>query len=562
VTGVHFSERRRRRFRDAGLLIGIWLAGSLVFFRVAWTGSFKKVIGNDGDTRLIVYLCEHWFVVLHGNASWLNPQFFYPTRNLLGWSDTFFLYEIFYAPFRFLGCDPFLALQLTIICLSAVGFFSFVALVRTLFETPIILAAGLGLAFTFSNALWQHSGAYQDNAVYVVPLIALVAVHAWRSASHGRLTRGALLGGLFGALAAILLYSTYYTTYFSVLALASVSAVYLLTGGRGAFSELKERVSVGGVPLLSAFIVFVVGVVPFLRTYIPARRDLPGPSYAVAIDYAARVHDLANFGAGNVVWSSAIHTIAPQMDYGSNAYEITYAVTPIIMLAAVLGGLWCVLWLRRGASGRVTIARAGIALAAGAVILELLPVHSRFGTPWAVIYHIPGASALRAIDRIDIVANLLALLAIAATVSQLRHRSFRGRRFVYGVALAVVALIAVEQINTQPYPTIPHAQETAAIRAVPRPPAGCSSFYVLDSTVKNQFFYWYQLQAMLISQRLRVPTINGYTAYNPPGWQMENPETLDYLAGVKSWSDAYGISPGLCQLDLGTMQWRPSPGGG
>jgi hypothetical protein len=289
---------------------------------------------------------------------------------------------------------------------------------------------------------------------------------------------------------------------------------------------------------------------------------LPGPSYAVVMAYAARIHDLADFGSGNVVWSALIHSVVPRMDYSSSAYEITYGVTPVVMLAAVLGGLSCLGWLRRGAGARVTAARAGIALAAGAVILELLPVHSRFGTPWAVIYHLPGASALRAINRIDIVANLAALLAIAAAASQLRHRRFARRALVYATTMGVVALIVVEQLNTQPYPTIPHAQEVRAIRAVPPPPAACSSFYVVDSTVKNQFFFWYQLEAMLVSQRLRFPTINGYTGYNPPHWKLENPESSDYLAGVKAWSDAHGIGAGLCQLDLGTGQWKHAPEGG
>src|ERR1700740_3377860 len=101
------------------------MRGALMCFRDQWTTGFTKLMGNDGDTRLIAYICEHWFRVFHGQDSWLNPQFYYPIKHLLGWSDTFLLFEVFYAPLRLVGLDPFIALQVTVILLSLVGFASF-----------------------------------------------------------------------------------------------------------------------------------------------------------------------------------------------------------------------------------------------------------------------------------------------------------------------------------------------------------------------------------------------------------------------------------------------------
>jgi hypothetical protein len=64
---------------------------------------------------------------------------------------------------------------------------------------------------------------------------------------------------------------------------------------------------------------------------------------------------------------------------------------------------------------------------------------------------------------------------------------------------------------------------------------------------------------MLISEQLSVPTVNGYTAHDPPGWRLANPERPGYLAEVAAWASSHGVRSGLCELDLGTMRWLASP---
>src|SRR5947209_11273678 len=60
--------------------------------------------------------------------------------------------------------------------------------------------------------------------------------------------------------------------------------------------------------------------------------------------------------------------------------------------------------------------------------------------------------------------------------------------------------------------------------SVQPPPVVCRAFYVVDSSPKNLPFFVYQTEAMVISQRLRVPTINGYTGYYPQDWTLVNPK--------------------------------------
>lgn len=537
-----------------------WLAGALVFFREQWTSGFNKLMGNDGDARLIVYVCEHWFRVFHGQASWRNPQFYYPLKNLLGWSDTFFLFEVFYAPLRLVGFDPFIAMQLTIILLSLVGFASFFYLVRLAFGASRAVAVVTAFAFTFSNALWIHAGAFQDNGVYLIAALALVGLLAWRAARAGRRARSLILAGAFGLFYAGILYTTYYTSYFTLLAAATLLVVAAVLVGSsigwqrlvdGAREAVKRYWALGA----AAVGAFAVGVIPFVLTYLPAHSANGGSTYAEVRLYAGGLHDLVNVGGGNLIWTGLVRRVFSGIQPG---YEQTYAVTPVLMIAALVGGVACLAWLRRRRAQYPVIAGAAVALAATAVIVALLPVHTPIGSAWAVIYHLPGASAMRAVDRIQIVVTLVVCLAFAAAATEAARHPF-ARQPIYRVATAaVLVLVTVEQINTNPTSDIRHNVQEHLIRSVTKPPPACKAFYVVDHRDPNLFFVEYQIDAMLISQKLSLPTLNGYTSRDPSHWTLKYLKTAAYLPGVASWAIEHDVTTGLCQLDLGTMTWAPA----
>ena len=543
----------RSRLIEVASVVAVWLAGAAVFFREQWTSGFKTLEGNDGDMRLAVYLCEHWFRVFHGQASWLNPGFFYPVKGLLGWSDTFFLYEVFYTPLRLVGCDPFLALQITLILLSLVGFASIVALVRVAFGASKWMALAGGLIFTFANSLWLHAGAAQDSALYLVPLVVLLAVLAWRAAGEGRGRPALLLGAGGGLLAALLAYTSYYVTYFSFVCAGVLIVVLVVSSPRRAWEWVRDGVTRRWPAVAVTAGAMLVGLVPFALTYLPARPDDPGSTYADVMVYAARARDVLNVGSGNLLWSSAVHHLVSGIDYGM--YEVSYAVTPVLLICAVLGGGWCAWRVRTGRAARPVPARMAAGLAATAVVGELIPMHTRIGTPWALFYHLPGAGAMRAIDRIGLVAGLAAVLALVAAATELWAHLASHRQPLLRVAVAGVLAVAVlEQVNTSPTSSVDRAAQTRILAGLGRPPGSCRSFYVVDSRSDLPFFES-QIDAMLISQRLGLPTVNGYTAYNPKGWDLADIGSPSYLDSVSQWVGTRAVAAGLCQFDLADGEW-------
>jgi hypothetical protein len=121
---------------------------------------------------------------------------------------------------------------------------------------------------------------------------------------------------------------------------------------------------------------------------------------------------------------------------------------------------------------------------------------------------------------------------------------------VLGVALAAMV---VEQLNTSPVSAIDRPAELRRLASVRPPPAGCRAFYVVDP--RNRPFFEPQIDAMLVAQRVSVPTINGYTAYRPAGWTLVVPSAATYGAAVNAWSAAHHLDTGLCHLDLTSTRW-------
>jgi hypothetical protein len=127
-----------------------------------------------------------------------------------------------------------------------------------------------------------------------------------------------------------------------------------------------------------------------------------------------------------------------------------------------------------------------------------------------------------------------------------------------GMVLAgLAAVLVLEQINGAPTATVSRAHELALLDRVPA--AGqCRVFYLADSVPDDRATYAYQIDAMLISQRVGIPTINGYSGWEPQGWEVRDPRLGNsYLNSADRWLERNGVTDGACALDVETMAWAP-----
>ncbi len=120
--------QRECRFREWFLALVIGALGIALVYRHQFSSGFDLFRGPRGDTRLIAYLCEHWYQALQGRAALLSPAMFYPAKGTLGYSDVLLLFVPPYSLLRGLGYDIFTALAFTVIGFNILNFIAGFAL--------------------------------------------------------------------------------------------------------------------------------------------------------------------------------------------------------------------------------------------------------------------------------------------------------------------------------------------------------------------------------------------------------------------------------------------------
>jgi hypothetical protein len=167
---------------------------------------------------------------------------------------------------------------------------------------------------------------------------------------------------------------------------------------------------------------------------------------------------------------------------------------------------------------------------------------------WIIFHIVPGAGAIRAGDRVQLCVNLWVVSAlilmidrwVASSPTMSRNR----RRFLAG---AVLAFCVIEQVNLWSN-GLARATELAELRAVPAPPRECRSFLV------KYFGEVGEVDAMWISMKTGLPTLNGRSGGAPPGWRLSEP-SVDYAAVARQWIAQNQLSQQVCIYDEVSRRW-------
>ena len=547
----------------AALAFGVWAIGALYFFRDFVFSGFTRIIGNNADTRFIAFLHEHWYRVWLGENGWRSPPMFFPVEGTLGYSDGFLLNQLAYVPLRALGLEPLAAFETTFIVLSAVGFFgAYAFLTRTVHATPGTALAGAAI-FAFSNNLFLSAVHPQLYGIYYLPPIFLGAAAVVQAlASHGRMPRAGLpLAFLVGLSVPLLLLTSFYIGFYVLLAglVFSIAALLLAPEFRTLLcARWRRAAALAGAAALG----FVVGMVPFLVAHYPVLSEFGGRPYREALAYATVPAKLILPEAENI-WAFVFRFLPGVDPERMGSGEIGISCPPFLTLSA-LAALW--FSLRHGAR-RDALTPVFQAMIVTAVILSLLSVKIGTFSLWYLIHHaVPGASGVRAILRIHLMAGCLLALSIPFILRTcLADAPVRrlGPSARSALAAAFLSALVVEQINLGRNSEVDRRATEAFLASVPHP-GDCPSFYIetprspIMTTPRSPNMGWAEVQvdAILLAHHLSLPTFNGLSGQVPAGWNLYDPTKPDHAASVRAWMAQNGLARS-CALNAREKTWRP-----
>jgi hypothetical protein len=222
-------------------------------------------------------------------------------------------------------------------------------------------------------------------------------------------------------------------------------------------------------------------------------------------------------------------------------------------LALVLAALSWIPWFNTDRA----IRRYGLWLLVVSVVVLLVPLKLGSFSLWRSVFEpLPGFAVIRDPKRIIYLYELAAVLATAIVLARLPAGSAFRRS-----AGALVVLLLVIAPNRVTFgmgrPTQVFAKWVEAPLAID---ASCRSFFIKPASAaytsrSGYVSALYSIDAMFIALAHDMPTLNGFSAWGPGGWELSDPQAAGYRAGLKRWVERHGLRD-VCELDIEARTMR------
>jgi hypothetical protein len=517
--------------------IAFWIAGLGLAHGPMIVSGLARVQGDLGDPRLHHYMLEHGVRWLRGDpvhSRFWDAPIFYPAPNTAAYSDTMIGALPLYGIWRIAGVPADVAFPLFLLLVSSLNFAcAFLLLRRGLACSPTASAFGAFL-FAFASTRIAQLGHPQLQPTFygVLAVFALIRVLKADSPRSSLPWLALLAASLIGQA-----YSSFYPTWFLAFALG----LSLLWGL--AFPDLRPMTLAAlrrhGPALAGVAAVVALGLIPFLRHSLLASSAVGVREYDEADPYLPRLQSWIQFGPEHWLygWLSSTPPFE-SIPLRSTEQALGFG---FVTLALAARGLWD---LRKSPLGRILLA----------VSLTLLLCTARFpggASVWSLTYLVvPGAKAVRAVSRVSQVLLLPAAVGAAGWLDRSRWKK--------PVLAGIVALALLEQGRRTPTYDRREARDSAAAIAKRVDPSRVAFYYTARrvppgggvETPSTRI----QVDGMMASLEAGVPTINGYSGWNAPGWPFAAAAVVpDERAGrgvleaLETWCRANGLDPARVQ---------------
>jgi hypothetical protein len=174
-----------------------------------------------------------------------------------------------------------------------------------------------------------------------------------------------------------------------------------------------------------------------------------------------------------------------------------------------------------------------------------------------IFAHVPGGATIRTPFRSQLASLLLVCLALAHIGTRARLAARAARRPAARLAVGALFLACLAEQASTGAITRPDREVTAWLDQAAPPPFACRVFYVLPQRGAAPRWFEQQSDAIMLSQRLAMPTMNGNSSWWPEGWHLDDPAAPGYAARVRDWATAHGLAGEACGVEPRAGRWVP-----
>jgi hypothetical protein len=484
--------------------------------------NLSRIPGDLGDARLNNYLLEHGYRWLTGrDHSFWNAPFFFPSTNVMAFSDNHLGTLGLYACFRWLGLDRETAFQSWMLVLFCLNYGTCFWVLRRLSISSLGAAAG---AFIFSFSLPM---AAQMNHIQLLPrfCIPLAFYFAWEYMQKGGMSS-------FIALCVVLVWQFYCTVYIGLFTTYLLGALLVAHGALNFRRIPWRQVLIGfrkSFPLrTTTVLVSVAALLPLMIPYYKAAHEIGLRPWSTVAALLPTPGSYFLPFPGSLLWSW-LHPIRSELAFPWEHW-IFPGVIPYGSLLAV-----AYLCFRSRLS---SLAPLGLATVGAFLILVAVTLSVKGISLYRLAVLIPGVRAVQGVSRIVLVLVFLLALQIGILLTYIEHRRLaKAKTFArVSILLLLFCIIVFDQYCKAPSSFDKKAsQERSALLATKirtlNEATGIKVFCYMPET--NEPFFVVHLDAMMAAQSLGLATVNGYSGNCPRNYPLIT--AFSDVAKLEAW---------------------------
>ncbi|MEJ5166620.1 MAG: hypothetical protein WHV67_06295, partial [Thermoanaerobaculia bacterium] len=364
------------------LIITLLLVHSPVFFSF-----FKEMQTDPGDTRFNNYILEHIHQYLSGNLkSFSSPQFYYPHKNNLYFSDPWIFFYPFYGIFRFFGFEYDTSFQLFMILSTILNFCLSFYLFHIIDEKKPFFNGFGSTFFSASNIRVCQVGHQQliPNFYIILCFIFLFLIYKNYKENPKKTKLYILFFSFSSAFQAL---SAFYN-FFSFLLYTFLILIFLfILKGKEFVLFFKKYL----ITILFAFLIFGILTMPYIKKTKKVMEEVGKRSWKEVSTMLPQYKSYLYLGKENLIYGKLNSSKFFEDIPVKNEHRLSFGyLTFIIFLISLIS-------LRKN----FLIFLNFLAFFSLIILTFYIPFDFSF---WKIVYEfLPGASALRAVTRCNLI---------------------------------------------------------------------------------------------------------------------------------------------------------------
>jgi|LakMenE01Jun11ns_1017448.scaffolds.fasta_scaffold9945850_3 hypothetical protein len=494
------------------------------------------LIGDPFDGRLMVVLHEHWVNFFKGNHKLYETGFFFPYEYGLGFSDAFIFQGLLYSVLRIIIPDMLTSWSLTnslMLVIGNIGLFLIARQIIRSYFMRIILILTAGSSFTFISYFYMYTNV---NGYILLIYISLILIRMSRALKEENVKAFSVNFVALSILTPLLMLSGWYAAFYFYLYISIYIIIKLISDRKDfinkiviSFKLIYRSYRFAGIVMFSALSVFWASI------YFPVSGQVDRNKKEI-LEGSPSLNSFLNsnyFGGGILNFINEKLSISQLETLDQSSIGLTFSV----IFAWLFSGIVIIfsshfkeiklIWVSATLSVLIFIKFDGKSLFT--FFFEYLPILGSIRAPARFL-------------SIFAVLNIIIFIFILDSMLQKRK---------YGLATStlnfiILSILLLDQIRVgYPIWTREDYEDNRFIQHYSKIKDNCSSFYL-----NSEGFEWWddQLNGMLISAKLGIPTTNGYSGGFPDTYPNQSWRSKSNLLNIGNWLEKYDATKGSCIL--------------